>query len=526
MPDPIDWEGVRHRLDAGESVVSIAADPDPAVPSESAIRRHLRLNPDFAPHRSGRKTPAKNVDWDRVLQRLDAGENARTICSDPDPSMPTPGHWAARQRSDPAFAARTKRVFDRRTADRRPLSVFDWDRARARIEAGARASEIWDDPDPSMPNRTHWKTYLRANPDYATGLRRIFKKRPKSQKYAEELWDLVIARISYGEQIKSILAEPGMPPMAAFWSRRQRMPAYDQRARDALIESGQKVIFDHAVWEDMLERVRQGASVKEVSALGGYPSIWQWIMRRRSDPDFDRRAGEAVSAVSRVGATFSESRREEILQTLAGGRLSDDEILADHTLPRPRTIMGWARQSTPFASRLREQWVAPRRRNIILATQHAPEAYERALAAMQEGHSIRALARLGLPSTTAIARWRRMNPAFDARIKAVSGVYRGLGQGRVVDGALMRRQLSQNELYAAVDGVISRGLEPHERDDVRSEMILAVLTGEIGEADITREMARSFVTAYHREAGTWRSHSLDAPTFGDSNRTMHDVLAG
>lgn len=525
MSELVDWERVQERLRAGESVAAIGRDPDPTMPDEPAFRRHLRLNPDFAADRVGRKTSSKNVDWDRVLRRIEAGEAASTIYGDPDPAMPTAGHWKARQASNPDFAARTRRIFNRRVADKRCLSSFNWEGARARIEAGATASEIWGDPDPSMPNRGQWKAYLRANPEYALGVRTIFKKRPQYEKYGEDLWDLVIARIAAGEQINSVLSEPGMPPLAAFWSRRQRMPAYDKRAHDALIESGQKAVFDDAVWDEMLERVRGGMSIKEVSALGGYPSIWAWIQRRRNDPDFDRRAGEALSAVSRVGANFSESRREEILQTLAGGKVSDEDIRANPAMPNPNTILKWSRQETLFASRLREHWIAPRRRNIILATQHQPEAYERALAAVQEGHSLSQLTRLGLPSHTAMMRWRQKNPDFDARVRAASGIYRGLGQGRAIDGVMMRRQLSQNELYAAVDRVLGTGLLPQVRDDVRSEMILAVLEGDLAESEITRQTAREFVTEYHREAGTWRANSMDAPTFSDSNRTMHDVMA-
>ena len=38
-------------------------------------------------------------------------------------------------------------------------------------------------------------------------------------------------------------------------------------------------------------------------------------------------------------------------------------------------------------------------------------------------------------------------------------------------------------------------------------------------------MAREFVAAYHRDAGTRRDDSHDAPTFSDGNQTLHGVFA-
>ena len=68
--------------------------------------------------------------------------------------------------------------------------------------------------------------------------------------------------------------------------------------------------------------------------------------------------------------------------------------------------------------------------------------------------------------------------------------------------------LRQNEIYAAVEAAVPRGLETFIRDDIKSEMILAVLDGEIA-VDEIRDFARAFVAEYFREFGGYSARSLD-----------------
>lgn len=69
--------------------------------------------------------------------------------------------------------------------------------------------------------------------------------------------------------------------------------------------------------------------------------------------------------------------------------------------------------------------------------------------------------------------------------------------------------------------MLGRGLDPFVREEVRSEMILAVLDGYFGTGETTPQTAREFVSDHHREAVTWANRSVDVPMFSDSGRSLH-----
>jgi hypothetical protein len=89
--------------------------------------------------------------------------------------------------------------------------------------------------------------------------------------------------------------------------------------------------------------------------------------------------------------------------------------------------------------------------------------------------------------------------------------------------AVLRGQLLQDELYRAADAAVGRGLPEHTRDDVKADLIEAVLLKSFPIEEMA-EHAAAFVTAHDRRMETYRSASLDQTLSGDSDMTFLDRL--
>jgi hypothetical protein len=86
----------------------------------------------------------------------------------------------------------------------------------------------------------------------------------------------------------------------------------------------------------------------------------------------------------------------------------------------------------------------------------------------------------------------------------------------------LKTALLSNELYQRVNASIPKGLEPETREYVISDVILAVLSGAIGEHEIATRCAE-FVKRHNRNFSRYTT-SLDAPIFDGSKSNMLDHL--
>lgn len=119
----------------------------------------------------------------------------------------------------------------------------------------------------------------------------------------------------------------------------------------------------------------------------------------------------------------------------------------------------------------------------------------------------------GLPHASVV--WRRglTDPAFARRYQAATAI----SQLRVSEE--LRSSLLSNDLYAKVSRSVPNKLGPDARDDVISDIVEAVLSGEITEDEIAVECAR-FVTDHNRSFSRFKDVSLDAPLYDDSARNL------
>lgn len=90
-------------------------------------------------------------------------------------------------------------------------------------------------------------------------------------------------------------------------------------------------------------------------------------------------------------------------------------------------------------------------------------------------------------------------------------------------GAPSSTVLYQNAIYAAAHAAVPRGLPSDIRDDVISEIVVAVLCGDILESEIAAS-AKRFVTAFYRQFDRFKTISLDAPIPGTDGLRLIDTL--
>lgn len=91
-------------------------------------------------------------------------------------------------------------------------------------------------------------------------------------------------------------------------------------------------------------------------------------------------------------------------------------------------------------------------------------------------------------------------------------------------GELLRAALWQNDLHRAASAAVPDTLPPDIRDDVISEMVVAVLEGSLSAIDVPRA-ARRFISDHFRSR-EWRSIlSLDAVVPGTDRVRLIDTIA-
>ena len=81
------------------------------------------------------------------------------------------------------------------------------------------------------------------------------------------------------------------------------------------------------------------------------------------------------------------------------------------------------------------------------------------------------------------------------------------------------------DLVVRVNNAVPKGLPEQIRADICQDIIVAILSGELSESELdSGGDIRPFITAGRKLfADKWKHVSLDAPMFGDSSTTMHDV---
>lgn len=154
-------------------------------------------------------------------------------------------------------------------------------------------------------------------------------------------------------------------------------------------------------------------------------------------------------------------------------------------LIKPPSIYKARRADPVFAARVGEFW-APR---LIIAGQRRIDREERRAERLRQAERRR---------VTALARSEshRFKEQFTAALRS-------------------------DEIYAAVNAAVPKGMMPDMRDDIISDLVVGLLDGDFAVADLPQQVAQAR-TAYNRMFGGY-APSLDAP-IGEGGFTLGNSL--
>jgi hypothetical protein len=143
-------------------------------------------------------------------------------------------------------------------------------------------------------------------------------------------------------------------------------------------------------------------------------------------------------------------------------------------------------------------------------------------------HDVRREKRRRLDSALRLSALRH-DPEFVKRMRAalkhVGPATRRAERHHLPIGEAMGAALLRNDLYAAASAAVAPHLERHTRMDIISDLVLAVLEGEINVTDLEKA-AKEFTKRHWKMFGTIGTVSLDAPVSRGSKTTIGDCLCG
>lgn len=238
-----------------------------------------------------------------ILERIHKGETLNEVCaSEGMPGMRCVLLWA---RKDPEFAAALKRE-RARTAEIRRFRV-DPVRAREflrRQACGARVSAVVRHPDmPSLTVYRRWRhldgafserVHLNRMGKYGRGV-----AHKRWREFDQDVADRIIVAVSKGAVMRRLLAtDRAFPSLAVLERWRRENPEFDGALKTAMKVGSFRRPRDHARqgWapmEEILERIRGGASLRQLAAQPDMPSggtLYAWVKKR---PEFARAVEEA-----------------------------------------------------------------------------------------------------------------------------------------------------------------------------------------------------------------------------------------
>lgn len=234
----------------------------------------------------------------RVCAAVEAGARLRELAARPGwPSRQTVHRWA---RQDEAFA---RRLAEARAWRRGVLSEaaqgYDETLAAAmllRVRRGETVRALVRTE--GMPDRARLDRWKRERPDFARALEaaarfsREVRDKPWTR-FDAAVGDAIILGVSKGVPLPQLLADPALPGETAVRRWRAREPDFDGALRIACraghrARMAGRVRLTPDLFDEILERLVAGASLRQVSQAPGMPHYVTLMAWRRRDTDFAR----------------------------------------------------------------------------------------------------------------------------------------------------------------------------------------------------------------------------------------------
>jgi hypothetical protein len=363
-------------------------------------------------------------------------------------------------------------------------------------------------------------------------------------------FDDIIRLIESGESVNSIGRRPDMPATtqihqlikgrdcqyarryAAAVSRRGLSPAELAGKHNRRVAR-----FDDQMRSRIIELLEAGSSLKAVLAVSKMPTKRTLRKYCRTDPHFAARLEQAFKKRMTLRTFNAEGKYVAVLERIERGASASSvfvemrvgqgsfgKFLKRYPSLHQRYVLAIAGRSSPNsgARYSDEQY------------RRACEGLSAAITVTNEEFRIPGLPRYGamlrksyrdpiFAAQFAEARLAKITKQCEAGISPRGSVGRKKGSRRVYQTAVLRGRLLQDELYRTADLAVPRGLQDHIRDDVKSDIVEAVLDGSLRLEDISREVGK-YIAAHFARFSSYKFRSLDQTLFDDDDMTFIDRL--
>lgn len=328
-------------------------------------------------------------------------------------------------------------------------------------------------------------------------------------------FDEIVAKIETGIPRAEVLASnPDYPTARSLYNHARKIGMLDRWRKG---EDQRGKCEEH--FESILMALRGGLSTSQaLKSNPDFPNHNCLCAYMRKNPHQRFRMDQAVKASKEVREQLAVAKRHlvEILDRVAGGMTEAqacEGIVAVHNFRGYVDRNPDARKALDEAREERERGPHARYRRQL--HRYSEDDYETVLAAIRaaKGKSIRKVF-AGLPDRLPgrqliYARVRR-DPNFAARF------------GEACRGRQTKVATTSGDLASIVERHVPKHLDPTARDDIKAEIIMAVLTGEIEQADIAKSV-KEFTKRHNRKFSPWEFASLDKPLGDDGDFSLGDM---
>ncbi|TGN75949.1 hypothetical protein EOW77_0032285 [Bradyrhizobium yuanmingense] len=304
-------------------------------------------------------------------------------------------------------------------------------------------------------------------------------------KYSDEAYSEYLVRLRADETAKNLdeaqkLYWPGLPSFYSVLRRRKEQLRSLLSEKSFAVGRGKRPLhFREDVYAEAV-RLFSTMSLTEYAnhrrAVGQMPSAQAILKRAARDPEFARSLYSRRPKVDAQSYRYSEADYEEAISKIGQS--------------------GWAAYLNE-----REPGALPSLNAIYRRTGSDPALKARLRGKILERYSL-----------------KRQLKALSSRRGRSKAIERPDGQ--------LARLLLQQDAYRIADKFVPRHYDRADRDDIKSDIVMAVIAGEFA-LDEIGENARWFISEHFRGGifSSGRFGSVDAPIFSDSDTPLVDRLS-
>lgn len=233
----------------------------------------------------------------------------------------------------------------------------------------------------------------------------------------------LLERLTAGETLKAVCAEPGMPDASSVrgWARRHAGFAAELAEARRRGDWRRRFAYDEAVGAAVIARLAAGARIAEVLREPGMPSRATYTCWRRSDMHFSSELGQVKASREPVRLAGLRGRyrpfdavvaRRLYARLWVGERLRA-VLRSDPAFPSLAVLARWRREEAEFGACMAFVLGAWRRKPRPARRRLTPALSDAIVAGIIGGESLRSLGRrAGMPCAATLYAWVRKDAAF------------------------------------------------------------------------------------------------------------------